>query len=87
MAGDDEEKREYLLEDYESSGMAKPQIIDFKGHRSGRNEKMLSFDMCGKNLLLPQERKLIGKVNHIEICLVYDGRYSLFTTSPRIIIS
>ena len=46
MAGDDEEKREYLLEDYESSGMAKPQIIDFKGHRSGRNEKMLSFEMC-----------------------------------------
>ena len=40
MTGDEEEKREYLLEDYESSGMAKPQIIDFKGHRSGRSERV-----------------------------------------------
>ena len=44
MAEDKEkEKREYLLEEYNPSGMAKPQLMDFKDHRSVRNEKMLMF--------------------------------------------
>ena len=42
MTGDDEEKkREYLLEDYETSGMAKPQVMDFKGHRQEGEDVVL----------------------------------------------
>ena len=41
--------------------------------------------MCGKNLLLPQERKLIGKSKHFETSLGYDIMYLLFTTTPKLL--
>ena len=40
--------------------------------------------MCGKNLLLSQERKLIGKSKHLETSLGYDIMYLLFTTTPKL---
>ena len=43
MAEEKKEKREYLLEEYNPSGMAKPQLMDFKDLRSVRNEKMLTL--------------------------------------------
>ena len=43
MAEEKKEKREYLLEEYNPSGMAKPQVIDFKDLRSVRNEKTLTL--------------------------------------------
>ena len=41
--------------------------------------------MCGKNLLLHQERKLIGKSKHFETSLGYDIMYLLFTTTPKLL--
>ena len=51
-----------------------------------KSQESLVRGVGGKNLLLPQERKLIEMAKHIEIGLRYDVWYSLYTTSPRRII-
>jgi len=49
------------------------------------NFTTVAIQVCGKNLLLPQERKLIGKSKHFETSLGYDIMYLLFTTTPKLL--
>ena len=53
--GDGHVKREYHLEDYENSGLAKPELIDFKGHRSVSREikKVIPHKQPEVNIINP----------------------------------